>query len=782
MDIAAAKCDTSGSDSWNCSTPCTICRELKQTEQPAPTPQLQLAILAARLTTKIADNDALFRCNAELAQTNLKLQNEVSELREQMAKYITSVNNVDTAATNQQPKQPSNQSLEQKAMHIEKKEWTPDADFDAKLVSNWKFEDAYQQSSLDQQITDFLMKDEINTRSLRKLEPQEQDKESLKKKLNASRKFEEKNEKMENNAGRLGKCLEASGEYCLKHENGMEEVEDGLEIRQYEDAKHQQKLKKTFEDKKLKVSRIDSEEFLSLKSQNVHMGNSDQESKRLREELHSTKMPYENERVHRKLFQVGFTKRSEEQKKAVKTKLEDEGDWISDSAPEHFQTLLEEQVQDIARGSSVEEGRMKLLQELEEQLQQKEIEMQELEKRNRSLSQQLKSQQRLIEGLEKKLDVTEEYSMTLEEKNVSMEQEITDQKKKYKELMMEKVRLRDEVENEVTAKLHVEIMLLKQENESLIVELAKKQTSLDEEKAKMKTRLVNLEYRAVNREIDLEKSKTKPKHTQEEKIQMERQLDGNGTQMNELQGKNEVDQEFHQQLVEAQRKITELKRKLDQVIEQNGLLKNGEQKLMDALVISNKQLAETESKNERLESEISNLQASLLKAGEMAKKTDHSVKLMQDDPNAMIEIHAKAGTSSASIQSLDNPVTIERYCPVQEKVDELKEEFNEASSDNILVKKIQFSALEKKTPLSAELRTYPVRSSVSTPSPFEISFPELNETESNLSSKSSQKKVSTFDNPSESPLQKTTHYFPQNEDKLRRRKGGGGGFQGAEKI
>ncbi|VDO37036.1 unnamed protein product, partial [Brugia timori] len=36
----AVKCGSSSSDPWNCSTPCTICRELRQTEQSAPTPQL----------------------------------------------------------------------------------------------------------------------------------------------------------------------------------------------------------------------------------------------------------------------------------------------------------------------------------------------------------------------------------------------------------------------------------------------------------------------------------------------------------------------------------------------------------------------------------------------------------------------------------------------------------------------------------------------------------------------------------------------------------------------
>lgn len=74
-------------------------------------------------------------------------------------------------------------------------------------------------------------------------------------------------------------------------------------------------------------------------------------------------------------------------------------------------------------------------------------------------------------------------------------------------------------------------------------------------------------------------------------------------------------------------------------MEQNKLLKNGEEKLMDALAISNKQVAETESKNQRLESEISNL-----KTRKIAKKTDHSGKSVMRDANAMIEVHGKLGT------------------------------------------------------------------------------------------------------------------------------------------
>lgn len=137
---------------------------------------------------------------------------------------------------------------------------------------------------------------------------------------------------------------------------------------------------------------------------------------------------------------------------------------------------------------------------------------------------------------------------------------------------------------------------------------------------------------------------TKLKHTQEGNIQMQRQLGDYNTQMSEIQRKNEIDQELRQQLIEAQEKITELERKLDQMVVQNELLKNGEQKLIDALMISNEELAKIESKNERLESEISNLQTSLLKTKEMAKETDNTEKSMTGNMNAVIEVNSKAGT------------------------------------------------------------------------------------------------------------------------------------------
>uniref|UniRef100_A0A7E4VVM2 Ribonuclease E n=1 Tax=Panagrellus redivivus TaxID=6233 RepID=A0A7E4VVM2_PANRE len=47
--------------------------------------KLQTAILAARLTAKQADNDALFRATAELANTNVELQNQVDELQEKLS-------------------------------------------------------------------------------------------------------------------------------------------------------------------------------------------------------------------------------------------------------------------------------------------------------------------------------------------------------------------------------------------------------------------------------------------------------------------------------------------------------------------------------------------------------------------------------------------------------------------------------------------------------------------------------------------------------------------------
>ncbi|VDK74171.1 unnamed protein product [Litomosoides sigmodontis] len=727
----AAQSGSSGSDLWNCSTPCTICRELRQTKQPAPTPQLQLAILAARLTIKIADNDALFRCNAELAQTNLRLQNEVSELREHIAKCIASTNSTATSDTNQQSvfqqnhisKQSSNQSLEQKMMHVEKKEWTWDPeDFDVKLVNSSKFENGPQQSSSDQQIAGFTMKDEMKMSNLTELEFQEE--ETLKK-SNASKKFEKKNGKMENHVENLKKYLEVSGQSCSKREIKVEQVEDELEMEQLKDAKHKQELEK-FENKKLKISGINCEEPLPLENENMQlkgfMGSSDQELEgRLEEEFQCTRTSYKDEGIHHELFEGSFTERLEEQEKAVKRKLVDENDWISDGISKRFQILLEEQVQNVPGGSTVEDE-MQLMEALRGQFQQKEIEVQQLEKRNRSLSEQLKSQQRLIEGLGKKLGVTEKYSMTLEEKNVSVEEKSADQKKKYEELLMEKERLKDEVVNEVRSKFLEEIMLLTQKNESLVEELARKQALLDREEASVSNEVVNLKCQLTSREIALEELKTKLEHTQKECIQVQRQLEDSIMQMSELQKKNEINQEFRKKLVEAQEKIEELERRLDEMLEQNRLLKNGEGKLMDALAISNKQLAEKESKNERLKSEISGLQASLLKAKKMAKKIDHSEKsVMHDDESLVDDVHGKAETSLATMQAFDNPVTVRRFYPVQKEIDGLKEEFNEISSDNTLVKSFETAS--------------------------------------------------------------QTYYFPHvNEDKLRRRKGGGGGFQGAEKM
>jgi hypothetical protein len=43
---------------------------------------LHLAIMAARLTTKECDNNALFRCNSELAKTNVELHAQVEHLQD----------------------------------------------------------------------------------------------------------------------------------------------------------------------------------------------------------------------------------------------------------------------------------------------------------------------------------------------------------------------------------------------------------------------------------------------------------------------------------------------------------------------------------------------------------------------------------------------------------------------------------------------------------------------------------------------------------------------------
>ncbi|KHN78953.1 hypothetical protein Tcan_09037 [Toxocara canis] len=69
------------------------------------TSHLQMAILAARLTTKRADNDALFRCNAELAHTNVRLQNEVDQLRAQLDELSTASLSSDRPAEHTEPSQ-----------------------------------------------------------------------------------------------------------------------------------------------------------------------------------------------------------------------------------------------------------------------------------------------------------------------------------------------------------------------------------------------------------------------------------------------------------------------------------------------------------------------------------------------------------------------------------------------------------------------------------------------------------------------------------------------------
>lgn len=46
--------------------------------------RIELAILAAKLATRQADVDSLFRANAELAHTNVRLQNEIDEYEEKV--------------------------------------------------------------------------------------------------------------------------------------------------------------------------------------------------------------------------------------------------------------------------------------------------------------------------------------------------------------------------------------------------------------------------------------------------------------------------------------------------------------------------------------------------------------------------------------------------------------------------------------------------------------------------------------------------------------------------
>ncbi|KAK6104254.1 hypothetical protein QQG55_15565 [Brugia pahangi] len=713
----AVKCGSSSSDPWNCSTPCTICRELRQTEQSAPTPQLQLAILAARLTTKIADNDALFRCNAELTQTNLRLQNEVSELKEQMTKHITSSSNTLISAISQQsllqqqyiPKQFSNQSSEQKVMHREEKEWTWEAeDLGAELVSNSGYQVTPYKPLLNQQITKLTMTNEIQVLGLTELTSQEEDKESLKKEFNVTREYSVEVEER-NKAGRLGNCSEITEDYCLEYENKVEQLKDcGIETEQHGDARHQQKLE---------VSGTNTiDELLSLKSYNVQLAgfveSEKQELKELGKGLQDTGTRLGNEGIQCELFWAGFTEGLEEQKEVAKGKLKEneheakEKDWISGGTPEQqFQTLLFKQ--DIPPDGVVEGNRIQMLQKLE-QHQGREIEMQELE--NRSLNLQLRSQQQVIEELGKKLNVAQEYNVVLEEKTLSMEQKIIDLKKMYEELLVEKGRLAEEVKNEIKTKLHEEITLLKKENESLVVELAKKRASHNEEKRSMKAEL-------ANREIILKELKTEMEHTQGESVDMQRQLDSYNAQM-----ENESNQDLHQQLVEAQRKVVELESRLNEVVEQNRLLKNSEQKLMDALMVSNKSGP--------------NLQTSLLKKAKITKNRGRVRKPMMHDGNTMVEVHGKVGTSSTTMQLLDNPVITNDYLPVQKKVDDPKGKFDETLHGNALLEE---------------------------------------------AAQEMQSEISTLIKPFEPTLQRTTHYFHEmNVDKLRRRKGGG--FQGAEKT
>ncbi|VDM99732.1 unnamed protein product, partial [Onchocerca ochengi] len=65
--------------------------------------EMENSSAAVRLKPKSTDKDPLFRDNAELVLTNQRLQIKVDELREQMAKHISSFHNTDILVTNQQP-------------------------------------------------------------------------------------------------------------------------------------------------------------------------------------------------------------------------------------------------------------------------------------------------------------------------------------------------------------------------------------------------------------------------------------------------------------------------------------------------------------------------------------------------------------------------------------------------------------------------------------------------------------------------------------------------------
>uniref|UniRef100_A0A915PLM3 Uncharacterized protein n=1 Tax=Setaria digitata TaxID=48799 RepID=A0A915PLM3_9BILA len=780
---AAAKCGTDDGDPWNCSTPCTICRELKQTKQPGATSQLQLAILAARLTTKIADNDALFRCNTELAQTNLRLQSEVDELKEQVGRYVASSSSSRFPAVSQHteniPKQFSNQSFVEEKMESEEGEWEWGMeDSDEKLASSHNPQDAYQQLSLSQQVSRSADANEIPAVRLNEeLISQEQNVESLQKKLNAAhehtRKLEEKNEEMKNNIEKLEQRLKVS-ECCVELGNKVEQLETELEKKQFEDGEYQRESDDLRKVRKLEVNQATREEFLFLKSQNEQLvglvEDLKQELDRVKIELQCAKELSENEQVDSEMFQAGLTEELEKQNKKERVGNAEyetersEGDWVFDMS-KHLQVSPGERMQNIPQNeiyfsvpgsiqnSSEEvelwnknEGilaapekesdvirRDVMSQELEEQ--QKEIKTKKLEKENRSADHQWKLQQPVIEEL------TEDYCVTLE---VHTEQEVTDQKKKYEYPLNTENGLPEKLKTEVMKKMQGEVALLKQENETLVAQLTKKESFMEEEKTKLKAEVVYLEHQLANRENILGNLKTELMHTQEENSFIRRQLDNYDTQMNELrkvspelgvQGDTEeVGQDLCQQLIDPQSEIARLKLGLSKMAEQNELLKDGEEKLLDALMISNKKLVKIESENENLRLEIVNLKTLLRKAEESTKKKDHAEKLVMEKANVKMEMHSEGETSSTAV--ISNLRDSKDYYRMQ------KEE-------------IKF--------LSAG-RTKP-QSHVACPS-SEVSCQKSNEIENASSIETSEKR--TFDGDS-------------NDDKVRRRKGGGG-FRGAEKL
>uniref|UniRef100_A0A915CZ79 Uncharacterized protein n=1 Tax=Ditylenchus dipsaci TaxID=166011 RepID=A0A915CZ79_9BILA len=89
-------------------------------------PNLQLAILAARLVAKTSDNDSLFRVNAELAHSNVELQNAVDMLEDKIKGMSSDSANEDGISLCSQ------EAEQQETEKISEKESREEPDFEAK--------------------------------------------------------------------------------------------------------------------------------------------------------------------------------------------------------------------------------------------------------------------------------------------------------------------------------------------------------------------------------------------------------------------------------------------------------------------------------------------------------------------------------------------------------------------------------------------------------------------------------------------------------------------------